>query len=186
MIAVDWGEPVPLTEMKRVGEIMVPLGRYPKVQVDTSLRDAIGVIKEAQLEVGAQKSLPRGILVFDEAQELVGYVRRRDLMRGLEPQFLLSEPLEYRKKLFDVAVDPNLSELSYDRMVKAVRQQADRPVSDVMRPIEATIEADDHIIKAVYEMISLNLTLLPVLQEGQVVGVLRTVDVFNELAEMLR
>ena len=131
-------------------------------------------------------ALPRGSLVFDEVQELAGYVRRRDIMRGLEPQYLLSEPLEYRKKLFDVATDPNLSELSYDRVVKAVRQQAGRPISDVMRPIEATIDADDHIIKAVYEMLSLNLSLLPVMQEGQVVGVLRTVDVFNELTEMLR
>jgi predicted transcriptional regulator len=183
---MERGEPVPLSEMRRIGEIMVPVERYPKVQVDTPLRDAIEVIKKAQLEVGGQKSLPRGILVFDDAQELVGCVRRRDLMRGLEPKFLLTEPLEYRKKLFDVATDPNLSELSYDRVVKAVRKQAGRPVSDVMRPIEATIDADDHIIKAVYEMLSLNLSLLPVMQEGQVVGVLRTVDVFNELTEMLR
>ena len=107
-------------------------------------------------------------------------------MRGLEPSFLVSQPLEYRKKLFDVALDPNLSELSYDRSVKGIRAQANRPVTDVMRPIEATIDAEDHVGKAVYEMVSLNVSLIPVLHEGNLVGVIRSVDVFRELADLLR
>jgi CBS-domain-containing membrane protein len=178
-------EPAWMREIKLAREVMIPLERYPTVRVNTTLKDAIAVIEEAQLDVGRHKSLPRALLVFDETEQLVGCVRRRDLMRGLEPKFLVSQPLEYRKKLFDVATDPNLSELSYDRVSKAVREQARRPVSDVMHPIEVTIGADDHIIKAVYEMVSLNLSLIPVVKEGRVVGVLRSVDVFHELAQLL-
>jgi CBS domain-containing protein len=171
--------------VKRIREIMIPVAQYPSVRDNATLRDAIAVIVGAELEVDLKKSLPRVILVFDGIDVLVGYIRRRDIMRGLEPSFLVSQPLEYRQKLFDVSVDPNLSELTYDRVVKGVQAQADRPVSDVMRPLEATIDADDHVMKAIYEMVSLNVSLIPVLDEGHLVGVVRSVDVFRELAELL-
>ena len=164
---------------------MVPLERYPSVRDNATLQEAIAVIESAQLEVDLRKSLPRVLLVFDEIDVMVGTVRRRDIMRGLEPKFLISQPLEYRKKLFDVAIDPNLSELSYDRVVKGIREQALRPVSDVMLPIEATIDAEDHIMKAAYEMVSLDLALIPVLHDGRLLGVVRSVDVFHEFAKLL-
>jgi len=173
-------------KMKTVGEIMVPLAQYPCVRDNTTLREAVEVIENAQIEVASRKSLPRVLLVYDEIDVFVGYVRRRDIMRGLEPRSLVSRPLEYRKKLFDVAIDPNLSELSWDHVVKGIRQQGDIPVSDVMRPIETVLNADDHMIKAVYEMVSLDVSPIPVLKDGQVVGVVRTVDVFRELALLLR
>jgi CBS-domain-containing membrane protein len=172
--------------MRRVREIMIPVDQYPSVRDRATLREAITVIESAQLEVDDRMSLPRVLLVFDEIRVLVGYLRRRDIMRGLEPKFLVSQPLEYRKKLFDIAVDPNLSELPYDRVVKGLREQANRPVSDVMCPIETIIDADDHIMKAVYEMVSLDLALIPVVEQQRLVGVIRSVDVFHELIKLLR
>jgi CBS domain-containing protein len=164
---------------------MIPIDRYPSVRDDATLRDAVHVIESSHLEVERRRSLPRAILVFDGIGVLVGYVRRRDIMRGLEPRFLLSRPLEYRRKLFEVALDPNLSELTFDRMIRGIREQADRPVVDVMRPIEAILSADDHVMKAVYEMVAMDLSLVPVLDGRRLVGVIRSVDAFHELAQML-
>ena len=165
---------------------MIPLERYPAVRDTATLRDAVGVMETAEIEVGQRKSLPRVLLVFDAIEVLVGYVRRRDIMMGLEPKYLVVQPLEYRKKLFDVAVDPNLSELSADRVITGIREQAGRPVSDVMRPIEAVLQADDHIMKAIYEMVSQDLTLIPVVDGKQLVGVVRSVELFHELVQVLR
>jgi Mg/Co/Ni transporter MgtE len=172
--------------MKRVGELMIPVGQYPSVRDNATLREAIAVMERAQLEVGGRKSLPRALLVFDEIHVAVGYVRRRDLLQGLEPRFLLSQPVEHARKLFDVAIDPNLSELSYDRLAKGIRERAARPVSDVMRPIDAILDADDHVMKAVTEMVSLDLSLIPVVERGQLVGVVRSVDVFHEVIRLLQ
>lgn len=172
-------------QTRRVGELMIPLQDYPHLPVWSSLREAIEVMRQAELNVGGHRSLPRILLLFDLDGSIAGTVRRRDLMGGLEPKFLVSQPLEYRKKLFDIDVDPNLSELPYDKVLKGIRDQADRPVTDIMRPIERTIDFDEHIMKAVYEMVSNNLSILPVLQGGTVVGVIRTVDVFHELAELV-
>ncbi len=171
---------------KRVRQVMIPRDDYPFVHPEDTLRRAVEVIEDSWLDVGGRRSLPRVLLVVNGAHELLGLVRRRDIMRGLEPKFLVSRPMEYRKKLFDVAVDPNLSELTFDRVVKGLREQAERPVRDVMLPITATIGPDDHLMKAVYEMVSLNLGLLPVVEDRTVVGVVRSVDVFHELAELLR
>lgn len=171
--------------MKRVSEIMVPIEQFPAIRDNTSLREALRVIETVVLGVELRKALPRALLVYDEIDVFVGYLRRRDIMRGLEPPSLVAEPLDYRRKLFDVAVDPNLSEMSWDHVVSSMRSQGDRPVSDVMRPIAATIEADDHVIKAINEMVSMDLNLIPVLKDGMVVGVVRSVDAFHELARLM-
>jgi CBS domain-containing protein len=170
---------------RRVGEIMIPLERYPSVRVDDALSRAVAIIEESRIEVDGRRSLPRVLLVLDELGELAGILRRRDIMRGLEPPFLVSQSLEYRKKLFDVAVDPNLSELPFDRVVRGIREQSGRAVREVMRPVTATIDPDDHLMKAVYEMVSLNQSLIPVVRMGRVLGVIRSVDVFHELAQLL-
>jgi signal-transduction protein with cAMP-binding, CBS, and nucleotidyltransferase domain len=87
--------------------------------------------------------------------------------------------------LFDVKVDPNLAELSYDHLLEGMRKRADRPVSDVMLHIVETVDYNDHIGKVIYELVDNNLSLLPVLKEGKVVGVVRSVDVLHEVAQLL-
>ena len=92
-------------EKMRVEDMMIALDHYPQVTTDTTLAEAARVLKSAKIDLGDHKSLPRWLLVFTKEGQLVGSVRRRDIMRGLEPKFLLNEPLDYRKKLFDVAVN---------------------------------------------------------------------------------
>ncbi len=94
-------------------------------------------------------------------------------------------PLESRKTLFDVKVNTNLSELSYDKLLDEIWRQAERPISDVMRPISATVDLEDHLVKIIDERVDRGLSLLPVLQEGKGVGVVRSVDAFREIAEIL-
>jgi CBS-domain-containing membrane protein len=141
------------------------------------------LIETSELERDGRKSLPRVVLVFDEKYQLMGMVRRRDILRGLEPDFLSQKPISYRRKLFDVKVDPNLSEISFDKIIFGVRERAERPVSEVMIPIETTVDYEDHIVKVIYEMNQHDLSILPVLRDNKVVGVVRTVDVFHEIAK---
>ncbi len=185
MTPTDTPDPVARIENLRVGEIMIPLERYPTVRPDCTLREAMAELERSQIEVEGRKSLPRVLLIVDAKGRLVGYARRRDIMRGLVPQALVSEPDYDRKKLFDVGVDPNLSELSYDSIAHAARERARRPVIDVTVSLQASLEIDDHFVKAVCEMVSENLSLLPVLKDGRVVGVIRSVELFRELSRLV-
>jgi len=170
----------------RIGDIMIPLDGYPCVAADATIAEAMDVLATYQIDFGGQPSLPRVLLVFDVGEQLLGTVRRRDIMRALEPQHLVSRPLEYRKKLFDVAVDPNLTEMSYDRIVKGIVANSRRAVRSIARPVEAALDVDDHIMKGIYEMVSYGLTLLPVRERGRVVGVVRTVELFREVHRLVR
>ena len=169
-----------------VRHIMIPLEQYPHVPASATLREAVVELQKCQITVKDRLSLPRTVLVLcHDNRELCGYIRRRDILRGLEPGFLCVQPLDYRRKLFDVQVDPNLAEITFERTARAFREQANRPVRDVMLPIKATIDYDDHVMKAVYEMVDLNVSFLPVLRSGDVVGVVRSVDVLNVIAQII-
>ena len=171
---------------KRVEEIMIPLDQYPHIPYWFTLREAIAEMEKAQFEINGRVSRTRFILVFDEDYSLMGTVRRRDIMRGLEPEFLHDHPLPDRKKLFDVKHDDTLfSVYSYDKLVNGLRDQAETQVKDVMIPVAVTIDHDDHIIKAMYEMVENNVTLLPVIKDDTVAGVVRSNDLFHEIARIL-
>jgi CBS domain containing-hemolysin-like protein len=167
---------------KIVQDIMVPVDEYPCIPDTLTIGDAV-VEMTVQILRTKHLSLPRVALVFDEDfADLRGMLRRRDIMRGLEPGFLISGSLGYARKLFNVDVDPNLSELSHDKIVAGLRKRSTRPVKDYMIPIPATINHNDHIMKAVAEMVDQDTSLLPVLKGRNVVGVVRSVDVLSEIA----
>ena len=167
---------------KLVQDIMVPLEEYPCIPDTLTLRDAISEMSVQILRKG-QLSLPRVALVFDDDfSDLLGLLRRRDIMRGLEPRFMVGGSLKYQRKLFNVEIDPNLSELSHEKTVERVRARADRLVRNFMIPIKATINHNDHIMKAMNEMVDQNVSLLPVLKDDRIVGVVRSVDVLSEIA----
>lgn len=167
------------------GDIMIPMDKYPHIPHWFTLRQAMAEMENSKLEIDGRKSMPRVVLVFDEKYQLLGMVRRRDILRGLEPDFLRQKPLNDRKNLFDLRADPNLSEVFFDKIMAGIKQRVERPVSEVMIPVVGTADYNDHIAKVVYEMSANRFSLLPVLKDGQVVGVVCTVDVFHEFAKLL-
>ncbi|MBD3170802.1 MAG: CBS domain-containing protein [candidate division Zixibacteria bacterium] len=174
-----------MMEGRKAGDLMIPLDKYPHIPYWFTLRQAMAEFENSSIEINGQISLPRIILVFDEKYQLMGMARRRDILRGLEPEFLSGKSYKHPKKLFDVGVDPNLSEMSYDKLLKAIRERAESKVSDIMVPIKETVDYDDHIMKVIYEMVSNDLSMLPVMQEGSVAGVVRSVDIFHEVAQLI-
>jgi CBS-domain-containing membrane protein len=161
------------------------LEEYPHLPYWFTLRQAVAEIRAYQIEVQGRMSLPRYLLVFDEKYRLLGYVRRRDILRGLEPSFVKGPPSEYRKKLFDVEFDPNLLEVMTEQWLAHIRERAEKSISDVMLPIEVTVSAEDHILKIIHEMVVHDMSMLPVLRDSKVVGVVRTVEVFHQISEMV-
>lgn len=170
---------------KRAGDIMIPLEQYPHIPHWFTIRQAIVELEKSELEIGGRRSLPRALLVFDEKYQLLGIVRRRDILRGLEPKFLRTMPVHHRKAMFDVEANEDLLALSEGKFGDALEQQADQPVSDVMQPVAATADFDAPLVNVVFKMISRDLNLIPVLKGDTLVGVVRSVDVFHEVANLL-
>nr|CAJ31192.1 CBS-domain-containing protein [uncultured sulfate-reducing bacterium] len=172
-------------EIKRAGDVMIPLEVYPHIPYWFTLRQTVAELESAQIEMYGRKSLPRWVLVFDEKYQLMGTVRRRDILRGLEAEFLSREAPAAEHNPFHVKVDPGLSELSYDKLLERMRKQAERPVSDVMQPIITTVEYEDNLIKVIFEMVDHNVSMIPVLKENKVAGVIRSTDVLHEVDKLV-
>lgn len=166
------------------GDILIPLEQYPHIPYWFTLRQAIAEMEKSELNIGGRKSLPRALLVFDEKYALLGIARRRDILQGLEPRFMQKTPAPQRQA-FEVEVDDSLLELSSDRALEKMKEMAEQPVSDIMRPIEATVAASDSLFKVIYVLIKHDLNLVPVLRKDKVVGVVRSVDVFHEVAKVI-
>ncbi|MFH2037549.1 MAG: CBS domain-containing protein [Candidatus Zixiibacteriota bacterium] len=170
---------------RRAGDIMIPLAKYPHILPNITIRDAITIMEQASIERNGKFSLPRALLVFDEDYHPLGIVRRRDILKGLEPKFLKTMSHVHRKQMFEIEVDPDLVDLGGGRLGRTVHEQAKQAVSNVMMPIKSTVNFDDRIAKIIYKMVHHDLNLLPVIKDEKVVGVVRSVDVFHEIAREL-
>ncbi|MCX8037554.1 MAG: CBS domain-containing protein [Candidatus Sumerlaeia bacterium] len=173
-------------EIKTAEQMMVPIQQYPHVSETTTLREAIQLLNQYQIKKpDGRISSPRVLLVINDDGQIVGMVRRRDILRGLEPSYLVSQPVEHPRTAFAVKPNTDLLELSYDKIADGMRARAQRPVKEVMRPIVATIRHDDPIIKAINEIVESNISILPVLKGDRVIGVVRTIDVMDEVTNLL-
>ncbi|MBU4233244.1 MAG: CBS domain-containing protein [Desulfobacterales bacterium] len=161
---------------KQVKDLMIPLEDYPHIPYWFTLRQAMAIVREAAIKFeGAFE--PRAVLVFDEKYQLMGILTLRDMIKGLEPKFLQETSL--------VKMDPNLAVLMGDLLGPNMRAASQRPVSEVMSPIQATVEGSAPIAKALYQMIKENVGLMPVIQAGKVAGMIRLSDLFNEVSQVV-
>jgi CBS domain-containing protein len=165
-----------MSGQKTAKELMIPLEDYPHIPYWYTLRQAMAIVREAAVKFeGAFE--PRAVLVFDEKYQLMGILTLRDIITGLEPRFL--------QKTHLVKMDPSLTVLLGESCGPKLREQSQRPVSEVMTSIKVTVDVGDPIAKPLYVMIKENIGLIPVMESGKVVGILRLSDLFGEISALV-
>jgi CBS domain-containing protein len=165
-----------MADDKKVKDLMIPLEDYPHIPYWFTLRQAMAIVREAASK-GESPFEPRALLVFDEKYQLMGMLTLRDIITGLEPIFLQETSL--------VKPDPDLTVLTGDLLGPNLKEHSQRPVSEVMSPIQITVDASAPIFKALYLMIKENVGRMPVIQDNKVAGMIRLSDLFNEIAKMV-
>ena len=159
----------PLRE-RTVAELMIPLESYRKVFIDQTLKDALVVLKEAAESkvVGRNAEIGhRSILVVDRRDKLVGVIRRLDVLRMIEPEYL-------RESAY--------SSYFTGMFLAQCKIFANRQVGDFLRPEDlVSIGEYTPLMEAVALMARHGLINIPVLRAGSFVGMLRDVDLFKEV-----
>jgi len=161
---------------KTAKDLMIPLEDYPHIPYWFTLRQAMAIVREAAIKFEGQFE-PRAVLVFDEQYQLMGILTLRDIITGLEPKFLQETML--------TKMDPSLTVLMGNFYGPKMKEQSQRPVSEVMSPTKVTVNAEDPITKPLYVMIKENVSLIPVMQGGKVAGMLRLSDLFGEISKIV-
>jgi CBS domain-containing protein len=167
-------------------DVMVPADKYPSAGPDCTLREGARLLSEWHIDIRGSVSMPRILLVIDEDGHLVSMVRRRDILRGLAPSFLVASFADHPESLFNVDVDPNLTELISDRAAEKIRHKAEATVAEVAHPIPACVAADDPLIRVIREMVRHDQSMLPVIEDEKLMGVVRTVEVLQHVSAMLQ
>lgn len=161
---------------RKVREIMIPLKKYPHIPQWFTLRQAVAIVRESAFE-GAGAFEPRTVLVFDEKHQLVGILTLRDLLKGLEPGF-------YRERQL-ILSDPTYKIIEGELLGPGMKRQAEKPVSEVMSPVKVSVKADDSLVKAIFLMVNEKVGMMPVLEEGKVVGIVRLTDIFLQVSQAI-
>jgi CBS-domain-containing membrane protein len=161
---------------KKVRELMIPLTDYPHIPYWFTIKQAIALVKKASLGLEG-KLEPATLLVFDEKYQLMGSLTMKDLIRGIEKKFIRSDawvPHDWGTAIFFEGL-----------FTEGCKEEAEKSVKEVMTPTKTTVKGEDSIIKAIFMMMEEDLSLLPVLDQGKIAGVIRLNEIFNEIAKLV-
>lgn len=169
----------------RVNDVYVSIDDYPNISMDAPIGHAIHMMHN----VLEDKNKYRTILVLDDEDHLMGYLTLRDLIRAVGPNYLhKTRPAVKGHQPFNLeGLTQDMSALSLiwqEGFTLKLQDELNKPVSDYMTLVEDTITADDPIAKCLYLMLFHDVLILPVIEEeNRVVGVIRLVDLFEQIAE---
>lgn len=162
---------------KCVKDILISSAEYPHIPYEHTLKQAIRIFKQSVI-AGERCIKPIIALVF-KGNRVIGTLRMRDIIKGLEPNFL-----KHAQKAQGLVSDRSELAIIWDSLFdEAATEMAGRQVSEVMEPIRITLEPGDSIIKAAHIMINYDLIVVPVLDGGEkFLGIVRMLEVFDELS----
>jgi CBS domain-containing protein len=178
--------PVPAQSRKTAADLMLPLDGYPHVRESLPIRDCLLALGASSV-VSSDGHLvcPRYLLVLDDVDRLVGVINRRNLLRGLIPQY--ASLMRAKAKVgtampFADAMSPTA--LLWSTLFSPTAATAARkPVSSVLPPLRATVAHDDTLSTVVSTMLQHNVDLIPVTDGERTIGVILMTDVFDSIAE---
>ena len=142
-----------------VAQVMISPKEWTLLRAETPVKDAITILRilseEEKLERG--HSTP---MVLDDDYNLIGLVRLTDLLRSI--RHLCDNP----EKACDL-------------------DQAVGPVSALATPFPDSVGPADGILKALDIMLDHDISLVPVLEERKLVGIMQLGDIFDTVAALL-
>ncbi|MGO9568636.1 MAG: HPP family protein [Desulfomonilaceae bacterium] len=142
-----------------VSKLMINRNEWPQLRADTDIRTAIKILRivteENKLEHG--HSTP---LVLDDNYTLLGFVRLTDLLKSV-------------RHLCGKADEP----CELDEAVK--------PVKELVIPFKGSVQEGDNILKALDIMLDNDVSLVPVISDGKLQGIVKLSDIFNTVAALL-
>ncbi len=174
--------------VKKVRDVMVPLKDYAVVSEDKPLKEAVAMLRKVYCEVESEACTEAGhraILVMGPNDELVGVMDFRCIQRVLIPEVAGSISERLRSLGVSIAfaeADAETLDESRASFRARVLKNAETRVKDVMLKPKGVIQAEDDLLTALKLMHRDRIVVLPVYDNGKLVGVLRDSDLFLSVA----
>lgn len=142
-----------------VSKLMISRNEWPQLRAETTIGDAIKVLRI----VSEDRKLEHGYstpLVLDDNYDLLGFVHLADLLKRVQ-QFCLQpdRPCELEKAV--------------------------APLKELIVPFAGTVAENDSILKALDIMMDHRVSLVPVMRDGKLKGLIKLSEIFNTVAALL-
>lgn len=166
---------------KSVKELMIDVFEFPHIPHWFTIKQAMGIIKKSFVET--EKSIfPQIVLVFDEKYNLMGTFTPRDIIKGLEPKL---KHVTIKEAEIAYVNEDTLASFEANLFGSQAKELAEKPVSEIMIPAKTFVSPEDSILKAAFLMVHQNLVVLPVLENKKLVGVVRMLEAFDEISNIV-
>ncbi|TYO92310.1 CBS domain protein [Desulfallas thermosapovorans DSM 6562] len=151
---------------------MVPVDDFPVIREDYVVAEAVKIMRQFFHQQDGTWFGFQAALVLDANEQLVGLLTLRRLLQAFKLRAIQDHLLTSYAEVFF--------------MPGGSHQHMEITVKEIMRPIGAiTVQKDDNIFKAVRQMVERKINLLPVLEGSELVGMVRTIDMFWIIGELL-
>lgn len=156
--------------IRRVRDIMVPIEEYPVVEESATIMDAAKKLREFFHQKDGTWYGFQSLLVLNKKGELVGLITLKSFLLALQVRDFLEHMLKG---------DP-------EGLFFTPRLHGEFNVQKIMRPIDLiTIQEDAPLSEALSVIVRKNINSLPVLAGSRPVGIVRTIDLFWLVGELL-
>ena len=174
---------------RRVKDLMLSLDEYPVVDADANLIDAIRALDASHENLPSGRHLHRAVLVGRDG-EILGRLGHFAFLEAL----LRQESEMFRGGWIEQAgVSEELKQTTMSHLRALAGDQVGLcetgrhvRVRDVMRPATQRIDEEASLMTAIEMLVDTQCLSLLVTRGSTVVGVIRSSDVFNEVAHVLR
>jgi CBS domain-containing protein len=149
---------------KRIQDLMLDLGTLERISPQTRLAEAVKRLDEKRHSL-----CPPFLLVVDEVEnkeEVLGMLSMDDVLGHMEPSTESMEEL------------PIFWQGQFREECEVI---IERPAAEIMSPVTRVIDQRGTLMEAVHLMNSVKIDWLPVVEGGEVVGILLKEDLFKEV-----
>ena len=167
-----------------VRDVYIPMKNYPHIPDTATICDAMKLMHGSQTEAHKYRT----ILVHDQDEHLVGHLTLRDLLRAVGPSYLKKAAPAIKGNQPFQGIPQDFSALALiwqEGFTVKIQEEAQHTVADYLTLFEHSVKLDDPFAKCAYLLLVEDLHVIPVVEDEKVVGVVRLVDIFEQIAEHL-
>jgi len=165
-----------------VKDVYIKIDNYPNILVNAPIGEAIHIMHH-ELE---EKNKYRTILVMDDNDHLQGYLSIFDLIRAVGPDYLQKNRQNVKSHQPYAVMAQDMSALALiwqEGFSVKMHDELAKPVYEYMTHMESGVSLNDPIAKGLYLMLFGDVLILPVIENEELVGVIRMIDLFNHIAD---
>lgn len=176
---------------RQVRDLMIPIADYATIHAEATIGEAILALENENKRHGNKPYRHRSLVVIDASRHAVGRLSQIDIMHALEPRYSeLGDPRWIGQSVFSRSALVTLREtfqLWEQPLEDMCRTMGDVRVRDFMQiPTEGEfVEDTDTMNVAAHRIVMGRHHSLLVTRDKEIVGILRSTDLFNTFYEML-